>query len=51
MVEFLLSFSSRSAIRRSRESTSAETAACASGESVSQRSGESGGHPVMRPFN
>jgi len=37
LVEFLPRRSSRSAIRFSRECTSPETAACASGESVSQR--------------
>src|SRR3954467_805768 len=48
--EFFLIRSSRGAIRRSKDCTSAETAACASGESVTQRSCESGGRPVMRPF-
>ena len=33
LVEFLLSRSSRSAIRRSKDCTSTDTAACASGES------------------
>src|SRR3954451_7470596 len=43
LVEFLLSFSSRSAIRFSRERITAETATCASGESVDQMCCESGG--------
>jgi hypothetical protein len=43
LVEFLLSRSSRSAIRTSKDCTSPETAVCASGESVSQMVCGSGG--------
>jgi hypothetical protein len=42
LVEFLLSRSSKTAIRRSKESTNAETAACASADNVSQRGWGSG---------
>src|SRR3954453_21956826 len=50
LVEFLLSFSSRSAIRCSRERITAETATCASGESVDQMWCGSGGRSVMPTF-
>ena len=50
LVEFLLSRSSRSAIRCSKEAIAAETAACASGERVDQMCGGSGGRSVMPPF-
>jgi hypothetical protein len=43
LVEFLLSRSSSSAMRCSKDCTSAETAARASGVSVSQTEGGSGG--------
>jgi hypothetical protein len=50
LVEFLPSRSSRSAIRPSKDWASAETAAWAAGESVSQMIGGSGGRSVMPMF-
>src|SRR5512135_958800 len=50
LVELVLSRSSRSAIRRSKDCTSAATAACASGKRVSQMGCGSGGRSVMPPF-
>jgi hypothetical protein len=50
LVEFVLSRSSKSAIRRSKESTSAEMAACASDDSVSQIACGRGGRSFMPPF-
>jgi hypothetical protein len=50
LVAFLLSRSSSSPIRRSKDCTSAATAACASGERVSQMACGSGGRSVMPPF-
>ena len=50
LVEFLPIRSSRSAIRRSKDWTSTDTAACASGERVSQIDWGSGGCLVMLPF-
>jgi len=50
LVEFLPIRSSRSAIRRSKDWTSTDTAACASGESVSQIDRGSGGCSFMLPF-
>ena len=50
LVESLPIRSSRSAIRRSKDWTSTDTAACASGESVSQIDWGSGGCSFMPPF-
>jgi hypothetical protein len=50
LVEFVLSRPSKSAIRRSKEPTNAETAACASDDRVSQIACGSGGRSVMPPF-
>lgn len=50
LVELVLSRSSRAAIRCSKEVTSADTAACASGERVPQISSGSGGRSVMTPL-
>src|SRR3954462_7727126 len=50
LVEFLPSCSSRSAIRSSKVWTKPETAACTSGESVSQRVCGSGGRAIMPLF-
>ena len=50
LVEFLLTRSSRSAIRCSSERITAETAAWASGGSVDQMCCGRGGRSVMPPF-
>ena len=50
LVEFLLAFSSKVAIRCSSTPTKASTAACAAGGMVSQRSCEIGGRFVITPF-